>query len=85
LATHWALLLHFYQPPIQLPYVLRQIACESYRPLIQLLADNPHARVTVNISGVLTEMLIDNAHQDVVEGLAWLAERGQVEFTGSAK
>ena len=85
MATHWALLLHFYQPPIQLPYVLRQVVCESYRPLIQLLADNPHARVTVNISGVLTEMLIDNAHQDVVEGLAWLAERGQVEFTGSAK
>ncbi len=85
MATHWALLLHFYQPPTQLPYVLRQIVCESYRPLIQLLADNPHARVTVNINGVLTEMLIDNAHQDVVEGLGWLAERGQVEFTGSAK
>jgi hypothetical protein len=85
LSTHWALLLHFYQPPTQLPYVLRQIVRESYRPLIQLLADNPHARVTVNINGVLTEMLMDHAYQDVVEGLAWLAERGQVEFTGSAK
>jgi len=85
LATYWALLLHFYQPPTQLPHVLRQIARESYRPLIQLLADNSHARLTVNLSGVLTEMLVEHAHQDVVEGLAWLAEHGQVEFTGSAK
>jgi alpha-amylase/alpha-mannosidase (GH57 family) len=61
LATYWALLLHFYQPPTQLPYVLRQIVRESYRPLIQLLADSPHARVTVNINGVLTEMLMDHA------------------------
>lgn len=85
MATYWAPVLHFYQPPTQLPHVLGQIVRESYRPLIQLLADNSHARVTVNISGVLTEMLVDHAYQDVVEGLAWLAERGQVEFTGSAK
>ncbi len=85
MATYWALLLHFYQPPTQLPHVLRQIVSESYRPLLQLLAENEHARVTVNVSGVLTEMLVEHAHQDVVEGLAWLAQRGQVEFTGSAK
>lgn len=85
MATYWALLLHFYQPPTQLPHVLRQVVRESYRPLIQLFADNPHARLTVNVNGVLTEMLMDHAYQDVVEGLAWLAQRGQLEFTGSAK
>src|SRR3990172_241364 len=85
LAVYWALLLHFYQPPTQLPHVLRQIARESYRPLIRLLADHPHVKVTVNINAVLSETLVDGAHQDVVEGLAWLADRGQIEFTGSAK
>ncbi|MBI4999227.1 hypothetical protein HZB97_00465, partial [Candidatus Gottesmanbacteria bacterium] len=33
----------------------------------------------------LTELLVENGFSDVVEGLKKLAERGQLEFTGSAK
>jgi hypothetical protein len=80
-----AFLLHFYQPPGQLAGVLRRIADESYRPLLRLFEAHPTARATVNVNGVLTEMLDDHGHRDVIEGLARLAAAGQIEFTGSGK
>jgi hypothetical protein len=82
---YWGSLLHFYQPPIQIPEVLRKVVDESYRPLIEVFAQHPHARASVNINGVLTEMLYESGYNDVIEGLKELAARGQVEFVGSAK
>jgi hypothetical protein len=82
---YWAPLLHFYQPPTQLHWVLRKVCDESYRPLVKLFRDIPYAKVTVNINAVLAEMLYDHRFDDVIEGLRELAERGQVEFTDSAK
>jgi alpha-amylase/alpha-mannosidase (GH57 family) len=83
--TVWAQLLHFYQPPTQTHEVLRRIAQESYRPLIQVLRDHPDARLAVNINAVLTDLLEDHGLGDVVAGLRELGERGQVEFVGSGK
>ncbi len=85
MAIYWAPLLHFYQPPIQLPEVLRKVVVESYRPLLEVFQQYPHAKVTVNINGVLTEMLFESGYTDVLDGLRSLADRGQLEFTGSAK
>lgn len=82
---YWGSLLHFYQPPIQIPEVLRKVVDESYRPLIDVFAQHPHAKASVNINGVLTEMLYESGYQDVIDGLRELAERGQIEFVGSAK
>jgi len=82
---YWANLLHFYQPPIQIPEVLRKVVDESYRPLIEVLGQYPHAKVTVNINGVLTEMLYESGYQDVIDGLRDLALAGQLEFVGSGK
>ena len=82
---YWAQLLHFYQPPTQSPSVLRKVCNECYRPLIKVLLKYPQARVTVNINGVLTEMLHDCGHDDIINGLSKLAKRGQIEFTGSGK
>ena len=82
---YWASLLHFYQPPIQIPEVLRKVVDESYRPLIEVFKQAPHAKINVNINGVLTEMLYESGYQDVIDGLRALAERGQIEFAGSAK
>ena len=82
---HWAPLLHFYQPPTQIPGVLERICDESYRPLIRVFEEHPHAKVTVNINGSLTEMLRDHGHVDIIDGLRGLAQRGQLEFTGSGK
>lgn len=85
MTIYWAPLLHFYQPPIQIPEVLRKVVDESYRPLIDVFKQYPHAKVTANINGVLTEMLFESGYTDVIDGLRELAERGQLEFVGSAK
>jgi len=82
---YWAQLLHFYQPPTQVPSVLKRICDESYRPLLQVLEEYPDARVSINFNGVLTDMLIDCGHGDVIDGLRSLAENGQLEFTGTGK
>ncbi len=82
---YWALLVHFYQPPTQIHSVLDKVTDESYRPLLNMLRENSNARVTVNICGVLTEMLAEHGKFDVIEGLAELAAKGQIEFTGTSK
>lgn len=82
---YWAQLFHFYQPPTQIPLVLEKICNESYRPLLRVLNQNPHARATLNINGVLLEMLRDYGHRDILRSLRVLADKGEVEFTGSGK
>jgi len=82
---YWAQLLHFYQPPTQVPSVLKKICDESYRPLLQVFEEYTNARATINFNGVLTDMLIDCGHKDVIEALRSLTERGQLEFTGTGK
>jgi len=82
---YWAQLLHFYQPPTQVPSVLKRICDESYRPLLQVFEEYPNARVTINFNGVLTDMLMDCGHKDVIDGFRSLAENGQLEFTGTGK
>ncbi len=82
---YWAQLLHFYQPPTQVPSMLKKICDESYRPLLRVFEEYPNARVTINFNGVLTDMLMDCGHKDVIEGLRSLAENGQLEFTGTGK
>ena len=83
--THWAQLLHFYQPPTQTHDILRKVADESYRPLLTVLREHQNARLAVNIQGCLTEMLLEHGLGDIVSGLRELAERGRVEFVGSGK
>jgi alpha-amylase/alpha-mannosidase (GH57 family) len=82
---YWAQLLHFYQPPTQVPSMLKRICNESYRPLLKVFEEYPNARVTMNFNGVLTDMLMDCGHEDIIEGYRNLAERGQIEFTGTGK
>jgi alpha-amylase/alpha-mannosidase (GH57 family) len=62
-----------------------KVANESYRPILAVFDEFPHAMATFNINGVLTEMLALYGYGDVLAGMRALAERGQVEFTGSGK
>jgi len=82
---YWAQLFHFYQPPTQMPLILEKICSESYKPLLKVLLQNPHVRATLNINGVLLEMLHDCGHRDIIRSLRALGEKGEVEFTGSGK
>lgn len=81
----WANFLHFYQPPTQKSMWVKKITAESYRRIIQGLLAHPDAKVTININGVLDELLDQNGEHDVLEGLAELLRRGQIELTASAK
>ncbi len=85
MTVYFAFLLHIYQPPVQIAPVIKQIVRESYRPLISALRDNPWAKISLNINATLTEQLNDYGYTDLIEGMATLASRGQIEFTGSAK
>lgn len=82
---YWAPLFHFYQPPTQTASMLMKVSDEAYRPLLDVFSEFPHAHATVNINGVLTEMLGQCGYSDVLTKLRELAEDGQIEFTGSGK
>ncbi len=82
---YWAPLFHFYQPPTQNPTILVKVANESYRPVLEVFDEFPRAKATFNINGVLSEMLGLYGYGDVLHGMRKLAERGQIEFTGSGK
>ena len=82
---YWAPLFHFYQPPTQIYGVLKKVCDEAYFPLLKVFQEHPQAKATVNIQGILCEMLWEGGFQGVIEGLKGLAERGQIEFTGSGK
>lgn len=85
MVVYFSFLFHIYQPPVQIAPVIKQIANESYRPIIEALRSHPESKITLNINGTLTEQLNDYGYLDIIEGLTTLASRGQVEFTGSAK
>ena len=85
MTVYFAFLLHIYQPPVQIAPVVKKIVNESYRPLINALRDNPHAKISLNINATLTEQLDDYGFGDIIEGITTLASRNQIDFTGSAK
>lgn len=81
----WANFLHIYQPPTQKEIWVRRIANESYRKLFTGFLEIPRAHLTLNINGVLCELLERYGGKDVLNQIRTLAERGQIELTGSAK
>lgn len=78
------ILLHFYQPPNQQSDILMRIVNESYLPITRGLLKIKGAKMVVNISGCLTEMLAQNGYTEVIDNLIRLAKNNQIEFTGSA-
>ena len=81
---YWANFLHVYQPPTQTEEIVRKVTDECYRKLVSVLESRPQGKITLNISAVLTEHLGRYGYTDVIDGLGRLAEKGQIEFTGSA-
>ncbi len=64
---------------------MRRITKESYRKIFSGLLDIPQARLTININGVLCELLEKYGGQDVLDDINRLLKRGSIEITGSAK
>lgn len=82
---YWAPFLHFYQPPTQFHAILKKVCNESYRPLLAMLGEHPNTKVTINICGVLTEMLNDHGASDILDQIKTLAQNNQIEFADSGK
>ena len=81
----WMNFLHIYQPPGQDPAIIRKVANESYRPVLNFLIGHPQIKITLNICGSLTEQLFQYNLTDVLDKIKVLAERKQIELVGSAK
>lgn len=82
---YWANFLHIYQPPTQKPIWVKRIADESYRKILAELKKASQVKITLNINGILCELLDENNCRDVIADIKFLAQRGQIELTGSAK
>ncbi|HEY0907924.1 MAG TPA: hypothetical protein VGE35_01100 [Candidatus Paceibacterota bacterium] len=80
----WINILHIYQPPTQTKEVVDQVARESYQKIVDLLDAYPKLRLTMNVSGSLLELLKNYGHEPIIAGLRRHAERGAIEFLGSA-
>ena len=81
---YWSNFLHIYQPPTQTEEIVRKVTDEGYRTLVRVLGEAPESKITLNVNAILTEQLARYGLDDVIRGLRELAERGQIEFTGSA-
>ena len=80
-----SIFLHFYQPHNQQKDILDRIVNESYLPITRGLLENEKYKVLININAALIELLLENNHHEVLENIKKLHERGQIEFTSSAK
>jgi hypothetical protein len=82
---YWANFLHIYQPIGQAKDILEQVTNQSYRRIFRGLRNIPGAKVTLNISGALSELLVKEGFHDVIDDIRALAEAGNLEFTETAK
>ncbi len=82
---NWVNFLHIYQPPWQQHDVITRVSQQSYQNIISTLQKFPNYKITLNISGSLTEQLLFFGLKKVLDNFNELAKRGQIEFVGSAK
>src|SRR3989339_191102 len=80
----WINFLHFYQPATLDREVIIEAIEKSYRRIIKALQKNSNVRFTVNVQGCLLEKMHELGYQMLLRDLKQLAERGQLEFVGSA-
>lgn len=78
-------LLHFYQPPTQDFEILKKIDLECYQPLLRTLINSKNIKITLNINGVLLDMLHQNGFKESILSLKKLLEENKIEITGTAK
>lgn len=79
-----SLFLHFYQPWQQQPDILERIVEESYKPILEIFANNRQARATFSFPAGLIRLLQNKGYSDVIDKLKKLVERNQIELTGTA-
>ncbi len=78
-----SILLHLYQPPTQLGFVVDDIVRQCYEPLVDIFTSDLNPRFTLNLNHSLAEQLRDRGHHQVIAGLRQASERGTLEFVDS--
>lgn len=81
----WLNFLHIYQPANQADDIFDRVVNECYRPLFRSLKEHERARLTLNISAILSEQLIERGYNDVIQDIIFVAKRQQIEFVDTAK
>ncbi|MFO8017485.1 MAG: hypothetical protein R6U96_02520 [Promethearchaeia archaeon] len=85
MTTFWAPLIHIYQPPTQDIKILKKINEECYKPLFKVIESHKNAKFSLNINGVLIEMLYEYGMGDTMDLLKDLVAENKVEILGTAK
>lgn len=80
----WCNFLHFYQPANQQRDILESVVNQCYRPLFTGLLKKDKARLTINISGALLELLEKHDFMDVIDSIRQLHAAGKLELTSTA-
>jgi len=78
-----SILLHLYQPPTQLGFVVDDISRQCYEPLVDIFNSEMNPKFTVNLNYSLTEQLVARGHKEVIARLRMALEKGNIEFTDS--
>lgn len=81
----WANLINMYQPPNRDRTVLEKIVNRGFLPVLKIFEQNPSYIFSLNLPGSTVELLIKAGFGNVIEKLAKLAERRQVDFTITPK
>lgn len=80
----WSNFFHIYQPPEWNADIVRRVSAQAYRPLVKILEQHPGLKITLNLTGSLTEQLAALDLDDVLSGFQGLMAKGQIELVGSA-
>ena len=81
----WINFLHIYQPIDQTKEILAAVSNQSYRRLFSGMRKIPKFKLTLNINAALSEILLENGFEDIIEDIKALTIEGKLEFTESAK
>lgn len=76
-----ALVVHNHQPIGNFDHVVERAYVESYRPLIDLLAEFPKLKLALHLSGSLFDWLADR-HPEYLDDVGALQARGRLEILG---
>ena len=81
---NWVNYIYIYQPPTQKKDILQKVMDQSYRPILNLLLENPQSHININVNAGLIEMFSKNEGEDIIGMLKTLLNRGQIEISDTS-
>lgn len=80
----WINFLHFYQPSTSSPETIHEVVKSCYQSWVDFLKQHKNAKVTINLTGCLTEQLYNLGYKQLLKDLSQLAVWKQIELVESA-